>query len=142
MLYHALIDPHLLYAISVWGAPFSSYTDRLRVLQNNAVRAINGVKQSQHISLYYLINSILKLDDLYKFEIAKLMFLFSKRLLTKPFQNFFVEFKIKHIYTRAVEQLNYCFPSYKTTRLQRTFKHLGVKVWNDLSLFIKQFKNF
>jgi len=56
----------------------------------------NGVKQTQHISPYYLINIILKLDDLYKFEIAKLMFLYSEKLLLKPFQNFFLEFKIKH----------------------------------------------
>jgi len=91
-----------LNAISVWGATFSSYKDRLLVLQNNAVRAINEVKQTQHISPYYLINSILKLDDLYKFEIAKLMFLYSKRLLPKPFQNFFLEIQNKtYLYNKS-----------------------------------------
>ena len=73
-----LIQSHLHYVIAVWGSTFSSYEDRLRLLQSSAISNIN---KFSHISPSYRRNNILKLDDLCNFEIAKLMLLHSKSLL-------------------------------------------------------------
>ena len=48
LLYHALIKPHLLYAMLIWGSTRSTYKNRLRVLQNSAIRAIAGYHRQQH----------------------------------------------------------------------------------------------
>ena len=37
-LYHALIYPHLLYAISIWGSTYKSHLHKISILQNKAVR--------------------------------------------------------------------------------------------------------
>jgi len=102
------------------GATFSNDKNRLRVLQNNAVRTIFGGNQTEHISSSHLRSNILKLDDLSNFEKVKLMFLYSKRLLLKPLQKCFVGFKLIRTCT-DVEQSNHCIPNYNTMKLQRTF---------------------
>jgi len=39
-LYYALVLPHLLYGIVVWGATFKTYQAKLGTLQNKAVKAV------------------------------------------------------------------------------------------------------
>ena len=36
-LYHALIYPHLLYAIPIWGSAYKSYLHKISILQKKAV---------------------------------------------------------------------------------------------------------
>ena len=83
LLYHALIKPHLLYAILIWGSTRSTYKNRQRVLQNSAVRAIAGYHRQQHISPAYSKLGILKLDDFHKSEIANFMFNYFNNTLPK-----------------------------------------------------------
>ena len=40
LLYYVLIQPHVLYAITMWGSTCSTYKNILRTLQNCAIRAI------------------------------------------------------------------------------------------------------
>ena len=91
LLYHALIKTHLLYAILIWGSTCSTYKNRLGLIQNSAVRAIAGFHRQQHISPAYSKLGILKLDDLYKSEIANFMFSYSNNTLPKPLQSLFIQ---------------------------------------------------
>ena len=44
-LYYALIQPHLLYGLAIWGCTFPCDAQKqLQILQNNAIRAIVGGK--------------------------------------------------------------------------------------------------
>ena len=88
-LYHALIKAH--YAILIWGSTCSTYKNRLRVLENSAVRAIAGFHRQQHISPAYSKLDILKFDDLYKSKIANFMFTYSNDTLPKPLQSLFIQ---------------------------------------------------
>jgi len=42
MLYYALIHPHLLYGLSIWGSNYPSYLKKLNILQNKAIKLISG----------------------------------------------------------------------------------------------------
>ena len=53
-LYHAFVQLHLLFSIVDWGPIVSSNTlNQLQLLQNNNIRAIVGLKKSQHITSSY-----------------------------------------------------------------------------------------
>ena len=39
LLYYVLIQAHILYAIIIWGSTCSTYKNRLRTLQNNAIKS-------------------------------------------------------------------------------------------------------
>ena len=81
---------------------------------------------------------ILKLDDLYRFETAKLMYQYTKTDLPKPFEYLFQQASHTHFYnTRSVTHKNYYIPSFKTARLQRSFKYQGLSIWNNLPLNLK-----
>ena len=72
-LYYSMIYPHLLYGIVIWGSTFKTYLGKLSVLQNKALRITAGSNWLDNATQYFAKLNVLKLDDLYKFEIAKLM---------------------------------------------------------------------
>ena len=43
-LYHALIHPHLLYAIPMWGSAYKSYLHKISILQNKAFKIVIQTK--------------------------------------------------------------------------------------------------
>ena len=89
-LYHAFVQSYLLYGIVTWGPSVSSNTlNKLILLQNNSIRAIVGLKKSQHITSYRDLE-ILKIKNLCHFEIAKLMFIYPYSRLLIMFDNYFV----------------------------------------------------
>ena len=54
ILYNAFVQSHLLYGIVTWKTSISSNTlNQLQLLQNNSIRAIIGLKKSQHITSSY-----------------------------------------------------------------------------------------
>ena len=73
-LYHALIYPHLLYAIPIWGSTYNIYLHKIVALQNKAVKLISRVKWETCAIPCYETHDILKLDELYNFEVAEIMY--------------------------------------------------------------------
>ena len=136
----------LLYGIVTWGPSVSSNTlNQLQLLQNNSIRAIVGLKKSQHITSSYRDLEILKIKDLCNFEIAKLIFLYHYSRLPITFGNYFVTSAAVYNYsTRGYHSLKYYIPKYRLVRLQKSFKYIGVKIWNNIDLNIKllSFKKF
>ena len=137
----------MLYAITIWGSTRSTYKNRLRTLQNSAIRAIANVRKMRRISPNCFKCGILKLDDLYRFETANLMFQYTKNDLPKLFEHMFQQSSHTHSYnTRSVTRKNYNNPPFKTARLKRSFKYQGISIRNNLPLNLKnmsfsQFKN-
>ena len=77
ILYYSLVHTHLHYALPLWGATYKSYLIKLKRLQNKALRIISKTKIRGRIPPQYYKYEILKLEDLYNFEIAKLMYQFT-----------------------------------------------------------------
>ena len=70
---------------------------------------------------------------------------FNKKLPTN-LQNYFTNVKTCHSITtrRQACGLNYYIPRYRSSKLQRSIKYKGVKIWNSTPLEIRKFnlKNF
>ena len=99
-LYYAFVHSHLLYGIVTLGPSVSSNTlNQLQLLQNNSIRAIVGLKKSQHITSSYRELEILKTKNLCNFEIAKPMFLYHYSRLPITFNNYFVTSSAVHNYS-------------------------------------------
>ena len=72
LLYFSLVHPHLLYGLPLWGSTFSSYLAKLQRLQNKAIRIISNSFSSSITPQFHKLG-ILKIHDLYTYEISKLM---------------------------------------------------------------------
>ena len=138
-LYHAFVQSHLMYGIVTWGpSVLSNTSNQLQLLQNNSIRAIVSLKKYEHITSSYRDLEILKIKDLCNFEIAKLIFLYHYSRLPITFDNYFVTSAAVHNYsTRSYHSLKYYIPKYRLVRLQKSFKYIGVKIWNNIDLNIK-----
>ena len=137
-----MIHPHLLYGIAIWGTTFKSYLKRLSSLQNRAIKQIVDCYRQSNAQL-----NILKLNDIYTHEIAKLMFKYAHKTTPIAFSSFFTA--VISIHTRTTRLASYSnnlyLPRYKTNKMQRSFKFQGVKICNSIpndlrKLSFNQFK--
>ena len=88
LLYYALVHAHLLYALPVWGCTFPSYLRKLQCLQNKAIRIIFNSNRLTLVTPIFHALEILKIEDLFKYEVGKLMFQFAKKLFPSVFPLF------------------------------------------------------
>ena len=145
-LYYAFIHPHLLYGLSIWGCTHKSYLSKLQTLQNKAVKIIGGGKYMDHATPFYSKLKILKIPELYKHEVAKLVFHHYHQRLPPLLSNLYI--KTNHVSqkcTRSSSTANkptLYIPLYKTTRLQKSIRYQGVKIWNKIPTSIKTKQSF
>ena len=108
-IYFALFHPHLLYRLVAWGSTFLTYMSKLESLQNKAVKIIGGGTTRESPTPFYGQLKILKLTDLYKFEIANLVhdFLHDKLPSSSVFSHLFQKsLQISHRFTRSSSNKN------------------------------------
>jgi len=78
--------------------------------------------------------NVLKLPDLFRHEIAKLMYNILRNNHPPNFSNFLI--KTNRIHKRktrlASNEYALYIPRYKTDKLQRSFKYQRVKMWNSI----------
>jgi len=93
----------------------------------------------EHATPSYVELNVLKLPDLFRHEIAKLMHKILWNNHPPNFSNFFI--KTNRIHNRKIrlasnEHALYIL-RYKTDKLQRSFKYQGVKVWNFIPVSLQ-----
>jgi len=89
MLYFSLVHCHLKYCIVSWGTATNSVLQPLELVHNNILRTITYYNYRCHITPLYKSLNILKLHDIYKLEIAKLMHKFHHEMLPTSFKDLF-----------------------------------------------------
>ena len=145
-LYYALFHSNLLYGLLVWHNTFKTYTSKITGLQNKAIKLISNSKRTDKCGPVYKSLGILQLPDLHIYETAIFMYKFHKNKLPLSFSRYFARIaEIHSANTRSsTTGLKYNIPQYKTNRLQRSIKYVGVKIWNKIpdSIKINKFSQF
>ena len=108
ILYFSLMHTHLLYALPVWASTYNIYLSKLKRLQNKA-GIISRTSIKDKITPNYHRLEILKLDDLYILEIAKLMYQFTQNKLPDTFDHYFTYSSdvSKHCTRHALKKTTY-----------------------------------
>ena len=88
-LYFAMIHPHLVYGILAWGNANKTELNRTILLQKRAIRLINRASYNSHTEPLFKISNILKLNDLYKYEVILFMHSYVMGTLPQSFSNIF-----------------------------------------------------
>ena len=126
---------------------YKTYLTKIKRLQNKAIRAVTKTKYTENITPQYKKLQILKLDDLFIFEIAKLIYLFIHNKMPDRFKHYFTYSTDEFFYSTRNSKTNQSLylTHYTTNGTQRSFKYLGVKIWNSIPPNIKQrstYRNF
>ena len=130
-LYYSFIHSHLLYCLVVWESTFPTYLNRLAALQNKAIKVIGGCNYNDSATPLYLEFEVLKLVELYKLEVAKLIYDCIHNNIPYSLSNMFIQTsQISARTTRSsINTNNLNIPRYRTNKLQRS---MGVKIWNSI----------
>ena len=104
-LYHALVHSQLLYALPIWASTYKTYLNKLEKLQNKALRIIFKTPLHDPITPLYRHSGILKLNDLFDFEVAKLMHQIIHKKSPNNFESYFTYIHLISQHTPLVKNL-------------------------------------
>ena len=156
-LYYSIFYPHILYAIQVWGFSFECNKKKLVVLQKKIVRLISNndsVPPRQgaivHTNPIFTALKILKLNDVFDFQIASFVYDCLHKISPRQFSSWFVPCSDVHSHaTRNSTRFdNHTFVSnlfihqVRTTHYGlKSIKFYGSKLWNNIPDVIRQAKS-
>ena len=137
--YYSLLHP-LLYGIVIWASTFDSYKQRLRALQNRAIRITTNARYTDSSNPLYFKLSILKLDDLFNYECAKLMYLSNNGRLPLHLNQQLNFKKVSTVHSHSTRKANAIHISrFFTVKCQQSFKYIGTKIWNNIPQELKDY---
>ena len=74
ILYFSLIYPYFNYCIEIWGSTLQYHINKLVLLQKRAVRIVKDVHFLHHTDELFNEMKLLRLNDIYKFNIGLYMY--------------------------------------------------------------------
>ena len=80
---------HLSYGIIIWGSTYKLYLGKLTSLQNKAIGVLGGAEWNESSFPLYYKFKVLKLHDMYRYKLAKIMHHVDDKNLLTPLMNFF-----------------------------------------------------
>ena len=98
MLYCCFIYSRIQYGIVIWCKALKIYL-KLSVRLNNNIGTITFSKKYSHLTSLYKNLNLLKLNDIYKRELAKFMYQLHYGILPKSFYDRFIRLSAIHNYS-------------------------------------------
>ena len=90
-LYYSLVHrpTHLLYALPIWASTYDTYLIKIQRLQDKAIRILTKCRISDRITPRFHDLQILKVNDVFKHKIGKLMYQCTNKKLHEHFNDYF-----------------------------------------------------
>ena len=137
-LYHALIYPHFLYTIPIWGSTYKSYLHKISIFQNKPVRIVTQTKWNSKANPSFTNLKVLKLNKLYPYEVGKIMYNLYHKQHPCKLNQYFTQSNVRNSCpTRCSTSLMFTIQFMKSTKLQQSFLYQDVKTWNFIPYYVK-----
>ena len=133
-VYYSLIYSHLQYCISTCEHASKSALDPLEKLQKRIVKIITSSPFRAHTTPLYKQLNILKLNDIFKLEIAKNMFHYNKKSNKETTEHPQITTikQLHHHNTRLSSRNNYFLPRKRTETGKQSLAFIGPKVRQEI----------
>ena len=120
------------------GLHLPSYLRKLQCLQNKSICIIFNSNRLTSVMPIFHALEIFKIEDLFKYEVCKPIFQFSKKTLPLCFSSLFTYTSAIHSRSTRSQSLNNLYlPKYFTGHCQKCICFQGTKIWNSISAEIK-----
>ena len=129
---------YLNYGLSVWGLANNEDLEKIRVVQNKAIRAIAGVPKHESCSKNYNDLGIIKLNDMFSINVLKFVWDFENNEAPNSFDHYFKYANTVHGHSTRFSQKNkFCKDKkYRTNRHGlRSFTNVAITISNDMKDF-------
>ena len=127
LIYNSLFLPHLNYSILAWG--FTS--DRILVLQKQAIRLISSAGFRAHTEPLYKELQTLKVEDIMRVRALKFYFRYTHNELPQYFSDMFANERPEHSYnTRNRDSIQIAIP--RRNRTKNSIRYYTPNLFNDM----------
>lgn len=137
-LYNTFILPYLTYCISIWGNAANTHLNHIFILQKRALRIIYHTDALAHTTPLFSHSGILKLEDLYTYSLALIIYRLKNNMYPSTFINLFISYitprssnETAHL-TRATSTSVVTLPRCRTTFRQKTLAYTLPQTINNL----------
>ena len=131
-LYYSLVYPYLVYCASVWASTYPTNLNRLVLLQKKIIRIISKKPFDAHTDPIFKSLQIMKLSEIYFFQVGKFMFSYKIGLLPNVFKEMLLMTNQVHSYNTRNSNTFYLFPARTNIRLFG-IRFQGPKFFNSLN---------
>ena len=135
LIYNSLVESRLRYGILSWSTASQTQLNRLRVLQNKALRFITFSRPDTSMLPLYAKLNVLPLDKLVLLHQVTNMYSFTNNLLPPAFTSYCT--KPQHGFNTRFSKNNFLIPKQTSSLKEKSIKVIGPKVWTDVPLEAK-----
>ena len=130
-LYYAFVYPYMTYCIHVWGSTYTSNINCIIILQKRAIRIISRVPSRSHTNALFTRYSMLKLRQIYFYQVGIFMHKFYNDDLPDIFNNIFIKNEAIHDHMTRQSKM-YHLPDVRTNVRKMSIYYQGAKLCNTL----------
>jgi len=132
-LYYAFVYPYLIYCNTVWGNSAGIYIEQILKLQKRCLRIIYNVGYLDHTRPLFKKSNIIRISDLYKYNVCVFMYKHWKGFLPNSFDKMFTNrcnVKLHMLTTRNSNgyEIIYC----RTETHKQSIAYTGPFHFNDV----------
>ena len=131
-LYNALIKPHFMYCITVWGNTYKKYLNKLQLVQKKIIRIITYSEFSAHTAPLLDKLNILNIHQLIEYFVG----IFIYKSLHHDLSNSLCDLFIRNFNARNSDNLRSTYHKKKIS--QQSIRIAGPRIWNNLSNICKK----
>ena len=136
LIYNSLVESRLRYGILSWSTAPQNQLNRLRVLQNKALRFITFSRPDTSMLPLYARLNVLPLDKLILLHQVTFMYCFPNNLLPPVFFYSYCT-KPQHAINTRFSKHNFLIPKQNSSLKEKSIKVIGPKVWINVPLEAK-----
>ena len=137
IIYYSLIYPFLQYCISSWGKAAGTHMEPLEKLQKQSIRHICKKPPRTHTNDLFHAQEILKLKEIYKYQVAKLIYRNNKNASIGDTQLKTIQ-SVHQYNTRLAANFNFYRPKSNTNTKIKSYSYQGPIIWEEIPLTIKE----
>ena len=137
VLYNSLILSHILYSNIIWGNCSITKINSILLLQKRAMRIIINANYLSHTEPVFHRLRSLRIQDIHILQTSIFMYKYSQNQLPSLFHNIFNLNSNIHAYPTR-RSSDYHLENPKIILAQKSIRHNGPDVWNNLPNNLKQ----
>ena len=144
ILYNSLIYPFFTYGVHIWGLTYPTYLNPLTALQKRLVWIMTFSEPQTYSEPLLKSLNLLQFCDIIHVEIISFVYQWYLKLTPSCIADYFKQISSVHpYYTRQSNNEHLFVNQVKTSQHGlRSFCFSGAKLWNSLSLDVKQIPPF
>ncbi len=135
-VYYALFHPFLNYGLALWGAAPQTSIKDLFILQKKAIKIVTNSEYNAHTTPLFHTLNILKLQDLYKLQLANFIYGLNKGIHPSSLQQLYHINSEKHNYNTRNKD-NPSIRKHDTNAAAGSMFSQSYKLWYDMEPAVK-----